>query len=267
MTNIVDFHTHAFPDKVARNAIPLLEEEGDVKAKLDGTLRALLGSMDASGIASSVICSIATKPEQFAPILAWSQEIRSPRILPFPSVHPADPDFREHLRRIKGEGFAGIKMHPYYQSFFLDEERMLPFYQAVAAEKLILVMHTGFDIAFPRDRRANPKEIIFVLERFPDLLLVTTHMGSWQVWDEVEEHLLGKPIYMDISFSLDYMESERARRMIAAHPPGYVLFGSDSPWDDQQKCLSQLRTLGLAPELLTGIMGGNAARLIAKTAT
>lgn len=265
MINIVDFHTHAFPDQVARHAIPLLEEEGDIRAHLDGTVQSLLGSMDASGIEASVICSIATKPEQFAAILAWSKEIRSQRILPFPSVHPADPDFREHLHCIKAEGFSGIKMHPYYQRFFMDEARMLPFYQAVASEKLILVMHTGFDIAFPHDRRATPAEILFVQERFPDLLLVTTHMGSWQVWDEVEELLLGKPIYMDISFSLDHMDQDRARLMIETHPPGYVLFGSDSPWDEQKKCLSQLRGLGLAPELLADVLGGNAARLLEKT--
>ena len=218
-------------------------------------------------IQTSVICSIATKPDQFDAILTWSKVIRSQHILPFPSVHPADPDFRDHLHRIKAEGFSGIKMHPYYQRFFMDEERLLPFYQAVTSEKLILVMHTGFDLAFPRDRRATPLEILYVRQRFPDLLLVTTHMGAWQEWEEVEQHLIGQPIYMDIAFSLEYLDADRARRMIEAHPPGYVLFGSDSPWADQKKCLAQLRGLGLAPDVLAGVLGGNANRLLQKTLT
>ena len=71
--------------------------------------------MDRSGIDQSVLCSIATRPEQFFPILEWSKAIRSDRIIPFPSLHPADPQLLEHLQVIHDEGFKGVKMHPYYQ--------------------------------------------------------------------------------------------------------------------------------------------------------
>jgi hypothetical protein len=68
---ITDFHTHAFPDALATRAIRALEAETDrVKARLDGRISSLLRSMDYAGIRRSVICSIATKPEQFDSILA-----------------------------------------------------------------------------------------------------------------------------------------------------------------------------------------------------
>jgi len=63
MSGIIDFHTHAFPDELAARAIPFLEEEGNVKAWLDGTAADLLRSMDRAGIERSVICSIATRPQ------------------------------------------------------------------------------------------------------------------------------------------------------------------------------------------------------------
>ncbi|WP_211248521.1 hypothetical protein [Desulfobulbus elongatus] len=44
--------------------------------------------MARSGVERSVLCSIATRPEQFSPILDWSKAIRSERIEPFPSLHP-----------------------------------------------------------------------------------------------------------------------------------------------------------------------------------
>lgn len=65
MDKIIDFHTHAFPDKLAERAIKSLEGEGEIKAHLNGTVSALLSSMDRYGIEKSVVCSIATKPAQF----------------------------------------------------------------------------------------------------------------------------------------------------------------------------------------------------------
>ena len=85
MSGIIDFHTHAFPDRVATAAIPALEAEGNIRAHLDGTVAGLLASMDRAGIDQSVVCSIATRPEQFEPILHWSRAIRSERIIPLPS--------------------------------------------------------------------------------------------------------------------------------------------------------------------------------------
>ena len=35
---IIDFHTHAFPDKIAAGAIKVLEGNGKIKANTDGTV-------------------------------------------------------------------------------------------------------------------------------------------------------------------------------------------------------------------------------------
>ncbi len=88
----IDVHTHAFPDRLAARAIAALEAGApSCRAFLDGRLASLVASMDRAGIETSVVASIATKPEQFPAILAWSREIASPRIVPFASVHPDDP--------------------------------------------------------------------------------------------------------------------------------------------------------------------------------
>jgi hypothetical protein len=127
MQGIIDFHTHVFPDEIAARAMQTLLEEGkkkyDVNAHLDGRLSSLLSSMDRNGIEKSIVCSIATKPSQFGPIMTWSKKIMTERILPFPSLHPDDSGFAAHISRIRDEGFRGIKFHPYYQDFTLDEER------------------------------------------------------------------------------------------------------------------------------------------------
>ena len=259
---IIDFHAHAFPDQVAATAVPALAEKGNVTPCLDGRIDTLLAAMERAGVERSVICSIATRPGQFGSILAWSKSIRSERIIPFPSFHPESPEAMAEIRTITSEGFRGIKMHPYYQNFQIDEERLFPFYEAISAAGLVLVMHTGFDIGFPRERIAGPDRIARVVERFPELKLVATHLGAWEMWDEVRELLAGRRVYMDISFSLQFLEREAARQLILAHPADRILFGSDSPWACQEEVVRLVRSLNLGAEREELIFRANALELL-----
>ncbi len=259
---IIDFHTHAFPDAVALKAIPSLEKAGNINSFTSGTVESLLASMDKAGIDKSVICSIATKPEQFDAILTWSQAVRSERLIPLPSIHPADPDCVEKVHTVHQKGFKGIKMHPYYQEFSLDEKRLIPFYEALIDTELLFVVHCGFDIAFPRTRCADPAQILKLHQNFPDLRLITTHFGGWDAWNEVEELLIGKDIFMEISFALQYLSPGKARQMLNSHPPEYLLFGSDSPWVDQKEYLERLYALHLNEKLLSDILSSNGLKLL-----
>ncbi len=259
---VIDFHTHAFPDYIAERAVPALAREGNVAARLNGTITELIASMDRAGIDISVVCSIATRPTQFDGIFAWSQAIRSSRIIPLPSVHPEDPGMPDKIRLISEEGFSGIKMHAYYQDFFLDEERLFPLYEELLQRKLFVVMHTGFDIAFPRIRRADPRRVLRVMERFPGLKLITTHLGGWDDWQQVETLLAGKPVYMDISFTATCIDDAHMRSIIMNHPGDCILFGTDSPWRDQLESIEHLRSLHLPEALEAKILWGNAAQLL-----
>jgi predicted TIM-barrel fold metal-dependent hydrolase len=259
---IIDFHTHAFPDAVAARAMPGLEEEGNIRAALDGKLSSLLRSMGEAGIQASVVASIATRPSQFEPILKWSGEIASERIVPFPSVHPDDPQLAAHVHRIADQGFKGLKLHPYYQDFDLDEARLQPLWAAAQERALIVLCHTGFDLAFERVRRGDPARVLRLLDAFPGLRFVASHLGAWEDWDEVEEHLAGRPILMDLSFAIDDIGPARARELILRHPPEYILFGTDSPWAGQQETIEQVRLLELGPERERLLFGANAARLL-----
>lgn len=262
MKGVIDFHTHAFPDELAERAIRSLEIEGEIRAFHDGRVSSLLASMDSSGIETSVVCSIATKPSQFEPILSWSKKIASERIIPFPSVHPNDPQYSERISLIKKEGFRGIKLHPFYQDFDLYEERLMPFYEKVCEESLILVVHTGFDIAFPRIRRADPEKILKVITRFPKLKFVATHLGAWEQWEEAKDMLIGRELYMEISCSLESLPKELAREMILSHPKEYILFGTDSPWTGQEETLSALKSLDLGDDMERLILRDNATSLL-----
>ena len=151
---IIDIHTHAFPDALADHAIATLEGqiEGRWRAVGSGKVATLIDSIDAAGVDISVVCAIATKPSQVRSIFKWCKAISCERIVAFPSVHPQTKRPGKWLECFAKAGFAGIKLHPMYQKFEVDDEAMDPIYSAAAANDLVVQMHSGYDIAFGEDR-------------------------------------------------------------------------------------------------------------------
>ncbi|MEW5814482.1 MAG: amidohydrolase family protein [Spirochaetota bacterium] len=262
---IIDFHTHAFPDTLAEKVIPMLEQKGSIKASLDGKISSLLTSMDRAGIAISIVSSIATRVSQFEPILNWSLSIASDRLIPFTSLHPKDPAILDRIEQIHDAHIAGIKLHPYYQDFSLDDESMFPVYEKIARLGLILLVHTGFDLVYGRKRLADPVKTVHIFDTFPSLKLVTSHLGAWQDWDEAEKHILGKPIYMDVSYTIEFIGEKRAKNFLLNHPKDFLLFGSDSPWGEQKGTIALLNKLELPQDLYEAICCKNAERLLKLT--
>ena len=117
---VIDFHTHAFPDALAETTVPRLCARAGITPALDGKVASLLDSMDRLGIEAAVVLSVATKPEQFEPILRFCQQTASGRLHPFASVHPDDQEAVARIDRIVEAGLKGVKLHPYYQDFDLD---------------------------------------------------------------------------------------------------------------------------------------------------
>jgi hypothetical protein len=259
---IIDAHTHAFPDPLAARAMASLQEHCPWQAVGNGTVGALLASMDVAGVDVALLCTIATKPDQPAGILAWCRKTASPRLVPLPSVHPATPDVAGWMRRIADEGFVAIKLHPQYQDIEADDPRMDAIYAAAEETRLVVQSHCGRDIAFPPDDdRAAPRRFAAVLRRHPGLRLVCTHLGGWRMWDEVQQHLLGSATYLETSFSLEELGPQRALEMIRHHGTGRVMFGTDWPWQDQQTAVRQVSELDLTPAERDAILSTNARTL------
>ncbi len=259
---IVDIHTHAFPDFLAARAVGHLQEKGNTAAVLDGTVGALRRSMDSAGVDLSVLCSIATDPSQFEGILAWSKEISGAGILPFPSVHPRSPSALEEIGRVAAAGFRGIKLHPEYQDFHIDDPSLSPFYGRAAEEGLVILFHAGHDIGFPDSDRSAPHRIAGVAASFPSLRLIASHLGGFRQWDEVERELVGTGVYLDTSYIFGHIDRGVLGRIIGGHSPDRILFGSDSPWTDQGESIGRIRDLKLSPDREERIFRVNARELL-----
>lgn len=259
----IDFHTHAFPDELAGRAMPKLEASANWRAVGDGTVKGLLESMDQADVDITIICTIATRPGQAKGILKWCRQIASDRIVPLPSVHPLDDDAPRWIERFAEAGCLGIKVHPFYQDCPADDPRMDDIYQAVKDTGLLVVSHCGNDISFPgKEPIASPRRFANVINRWEGLRLVCTHMGGWRAWDEVEQHLIGKPVFLDTSFSLGELGPERSADMIRRHGVDHVLFASDWPWASQSSEIANIKSLPLSDAQKKQVLWSNASRLL-----
>lgn len=259
---VIDFHVHVFPDDLAQIAVPKLAHSAQSPAYLDGTINALLESMDQAGIDQAVIQPVATKPEQVESINRWLATIRSPRLATFAAFFPGSEKWEQDLELIRELGFPGIKLHPDYQQFFVDDEELFPIYERIFEEGLYLLFHAGIDIGLPPPVHCTPQGLRKVVDTFGGEKIIAAHLGGWQMWEQVEEYLLGEPLYLDTSFSISYLGASRTRALLKAHDPQKLLFATDSPWAPQLSCLGQLRGLDLEPELEALILGENGARIL-----
>jgi hypothetical protein len=263
--DIIDFHTHIFPDRIAKQALGrLAEDAGEYQPRTDGTLAGLFASMDAAGVASSVVANIATRPSQTIPILEFCGHIRGPRIVPTVSFHP-DNTLEEAdslLAAAARLGIRGVKLHPMYQGFAIDDRKMFPFYQLIEHYGFFVIFHTGLDIAFPGNLQADVERVKNLAGQFRNLTIVATHVGGWRQWDRAG--MLGRleNVWTETSMTLTEMDDEAFVRILSQFDEDRVLFGSDSPWTDQQEMLERTMRLGLSDSRKERLLYRNALSLL-----
>lgn len=121
----------------------------------------------------------------------------------------------------------------------------------------------GEDVGLPGDGHCTPERILNLWKHIQPEKLILAHMGGWKMWDEVEEKLLGLPFYLDTAVVLNpifpvKLENEQFVRMVRKHGADRILFGTDSPWYDQTKAVSDFNNTDLTQEEKDKIFGKNA---------
>ena len=228
---LIDFHTHAFPDKIAERAVGKLAFlAGGLEPQTNGTTVSLKEQMDIDGVDISVVHSIATNPKQQHNVNDFAMAMNAdPRLVAFGSVHPDAPDALEELERIAAAGLKGVKLHPEYQEFYADEERMKPIYRKISQLGLVTMFHAGLDYGFPPPYHAMPEHVLRALRWF-DSPVVAAHWGGFSCALEVLEKLCGENIFFDLSFGYCSMPKSVAQAIVDKHGTDRLLFASDMPW-------------------------------------
>jgi predicted TIM-barrel fold metal-dependent hydrolase len=228
----IDVHTHAFHPKIADKVLAQLEDHYDIHPLGTGLVDDLIARLRTAGLDKAVVHTAATAPAQVVPANNWSIFLQRthPELYAFGTLHPGFKDNWRELDRLEAEGIRGIKLHPDFQGFRLDDPALYPLLEALDGRFSVMV-HVG-DRLPPELNPSCPIKLAQIVRDFPNLTIVAAHMGGYLHWTWALEHLIGKDVYIDTSSCLDFIDDTLLHAIFSRHPRERILFGSDYPLFD-----------------------------------
>ncbi|MBR6803239.1 MAG: amidohydrolase family protein [Kiritimatiellae bacterium] len=269
----IDIHTHTFPAHKAPGVIATLVRNAAARCPVtphgNGTIADLIRQEAEDGFDRYAICPIAVRAEQYHYMVRFMTALSSgacgpearERVIPCVSLHPDDTEAEAHLRTLIGLGAKMVKLHPYFQRVRLDHRRMIRLLRIITDAGLPILCHTGGDISYDNEPMASPLQILNAYRRVPGLKMICAHCASWR-HPEAVKFLLGRSIYVDLSYQKKGGTEPIMRAFAEQHPQDYVLFGSDWPWGRPAKHAATIASWDIEKPRLEAIMGGNAKRLL-----
>ncbi|HHW47268.1 MAG TPA: amidohydrolase [Clostridiaceae bacterium] len=256
---IIDIHAHIFPEKIAEKAVEAIGNYYGAKMPEKGTVDALIESGRQIGVYKYVVHSTATKVEQVMAINDFiAESVAANRsFIGFGTLHPGFKKIKDEVDRIIKLGLKGIKLHPEFQGFSIDDDEMMPIYQAVE-KKLPILMHMGDE----NKTSSSPARLAKVIDMFPGLTVIAAHFGGYMMWDDSIRYLVGRNVYFDTSSSLWKLDRKKALDIIRKHGADKILFGTDFPMWSHQDEFQRFQKLGLTKGENELILWKNASRLL-----
>ena len=226
----IDAHVHILPDAVHK------ANEGCKDAWLRTDLHQYTGMMDALHIEKAVIMPL---NDPWLMSMEFTVDAVHRNLQHMKRAYPgrfyafADIDTRNTsaqsvdaiLQAVDSCGLDGIKIHPNNTGVALDNEYNAPVFALAQQRKIPVAVH-----AYPNteDDVSAVKRIVKILERFPGLKLIVSHMGAFQ-W----ETLLPIECHVDMSAILpDYVRTygiAKTNEILRSFGVGRLLFASDYP--------------------------------------
>jgi len=233
---IIDVHAHIYPDAIAQRAADSIGLFYEIPMHLNGTVHELLSRGTSAGISRFVVHSAAVTPNRVKAVndyLISAASGEPERFIGFGTMHPEFDDVDGELDRIKAAGLKGIKLHPDFQHFCLDDEKAVEMFRAMADRNLPGIIHTG-DRRYPY---SEPQRMARVLDQVPHLKVICAHLGGWSVWTDAWHVLAGREgVWVDTSSSLYAITPEEAAEVIRRYGADRVFFGTDYPmWDPKEE--------------------------------
>ena len=258
---IYDVHTHIFPDKLAEKAVGNIGGYYGIHMQCPGTADALEANLNELPNIKFIVSSAALKEESMKAgndFLLGEAEKRS-SFIPFSSFFPfmSVSDAEKELLRVKEKGSKGIKLHPDFQKFNIEDPHVIEIYKICLQLELPILFHVG-DI---NTDYSTPTRVYNVANKLPELKIIAAHLCGYSVWDEAERVLIGTNVYTETSDALLCLEPERVVELIRKHGVDKVMFGSDYPLAAPADIFRQFDTLTLTEDEKEKIYRKNAEKL------
>lgn len=229
----IDIHTHAFHPKIASKAVRALEKTYGVHCLGSGLLPDLEEEEVRAGVSYFTVLCAATAPSQVLPANNYAIKIHQDegnRAIAFGTLHPGYEHWEEELDRLEKNGIRGLKLHPDFQGFSMNDPALLPIYEACEG-RFIVLFHVG-STALPSEAPSSPIKLRKVLQNFPRLDVIAGHFGGYRMWDLALQVFSEHPyehLWMDTSSTTDFVDQKCLHRLFTLLPEEHYFFGTDWP--------------------------------------
>ena len=236
MQKIVNAHCHIYPEKIADKAVIGIRNFYDLDMSLNGKLDDLIRDGNEVGVTHYLVHSVATTPKQVKSInefIAESVKQHPDLFTGFGTMHPDSEDLQGDFDYLIELGLKGVKLHPDFQLFSMDEERAFRIGEIVS------------------------------LEKFPEITFIGAHFAGWSMWEDATRQLSKyENLYVDLSSSLYALSPETALELIHAYGADRVLWGTDYPMWESVSEMEYFNKIDLTDEERSQILYENAAKLL-----
>ena len=259
---IIDAHAHIYPEKIAAKATETIGVFYDIKMQMpSGTPEQLIEDGTRAGISRYVVHSVATTAHQVRSINDFiKREVEThPEFIGFITLHQ-DLTEDEVIREVEWaleNGMRGIKLHPDFQRFNIDDEVAEKFYRA-AAGKLPILLHMGDD----RYEYSKPHRLVRIAKKYPSVNFIAAHFGGYRCWEDAPLYLGLDNVYFDTCSSLPFISTERAKELIDMFGADRFFFATDFPMWDATAELERFNKIPLTENERELIFSGNIKRLL-----
>ena len=262
----IDIHTHAFHPVIASKAVHHLNVAYDLTCEGSGIITDLDDEEMQAGIDVFTVLCAATAPAQVIPANNHAIRVHNsdPRAIAFGTMHPGYAEWEKELDRLERNGIRGLKLHPDFQGFAMDDPALFPIFEACQG-RFIILFHVGSATDRPLEAPTSPWKARHVHACFPRLDMIAAHFGGYQMWGhalEVFSDPPGEHLWFDTSSTSPFVNTATLRRLLAMVPEDHYFFGTDWPlYTPEEERARFLRVSGCSEAFLERLMG-NAAPLL-----
>lgn len=257
---IIDIHTHIYPDKIARKATDSVRDFYQIEgSNMDGTVEMLLRRGAEAGISRYVVLPVSNAANRVRSINSFILEQVKTHdcFIGFGTVHADMEGLEEEVDWILDQGLRGIKMHPDSQRFDIDDPRLFPMYEMVQG-KIPVLLHMGD----PRYNYSHPARLRHILNVFPHLEVIAAHFGGYRMFHTARELLWDTNCVFDISSAMMFMEQGEPEKYIHSYGAERMAYGTDYPLWDPVTEVRQFQKLKLTDDQFDQIAHKTAERIL-----
>jgi predicted TIM-barrel fold metal-dependent hydrolase len=266
--DVVDSHVHLLPGRLGEKVRGIFEDLGGYDLAYPADHAAVCERLASEGVRTIWTLPYAHRPDVAVSLneaaVATARSGLAVQVVAGATVHPQDTDPVSILRRaVEDSGARVLKLHCSVGDFGPLDVGLEAVWDYVEAVRLPVVVHAGraVDGVSGHDDLAPLDELA---RRHPEARVIIAHCGHDHEADALRIVAAHPNVHADLTPVVN--------RLVQVPPAEArtwsrrLLFGTDAPNTElgAAACRAHVESLGLEPDALAAVLGGNARRLVSE---